>query len=304
MKIVFQAFHWKCQSSTVNIKNFLDEWSKNNGKPQRNKIFYFIEDKDYWIGIILTIKDMRKFVTLVESKQEIKLDVHELDDNEKIADFNFFVIDKYTGYGLYQYYYQSCSLNNFNYLAKSYYNEIKKNAYNQAKERYENEGKSKNEIKKLMQVYKSVFTTSIIERKGKFLDRVQLMKDANSINIEFEQIDYSNSPFQAIQPILKSMRYKLIFLKDSSPVSKISNVVTLLTNNIPKRATIDGLDENGHDIVYRLFNDFDRFKEYDYEDMVPSLRLDQSNASMSIKNNAIIIELKSVFKSISPSLKL
>jgi hypothetical protein len=153
-----------------------------------------------------------------------------------------------------------------------------------------------------MQKYKSIFSALIVERSGEFIDRVRLMKDARSIDIEFEQLSYSNSPFQAIHPLLKSMKYKLAFLKNSSPASKISNIVILLTSNTPKKVTIDGADEHGHDVIYRLFNDFDRFKEYDYEDMVPSLRLDQENALNSIKDNAIIVELKSTFESISPSL--
>ena len=302
MKIVFQAFQWHCQSQTFDLKNFLAELNKSNGKEYKRRITYFFESKTYWLGLVLTIKDMKNFVTLIESKQEIKLDVHELDDNEKIADFNFFVIDQNTGYGLYQYYHNSCSLATFNYIIKHSYNEKCRAIFLDIKYKYEKESKKKSEIDKLMKKYRGKFTASIVERKGHFIDRVKKLKDANTAEIEFLQISFKNNPLQAIQPYLKTMKYKIIFLKTTSVVGKIKSLVDVLADNEPKKATIEGIDEYGHDVVYRLYNDFDKFQEYDYEDMVPSLNLDKNKVADSIKNNSIILELQSVFNNIIPAL--
>ena len=109
MKIVFQAFHWDCQCPAFSLVSFLHELNQMNGTKIKQRILYFIkEDDDLWVGLVLTIKDMRKFVTLVESREELKLDVHELSEGEKIADFNFFVIRPESGFGLYQHYHHSC----------------------------------------------------------------------------------------------------------------------------------------------------------------------------------------------------
>jgi len=304
MKIVFQAFRWTCHSQTFDLKNFLNELNKVNGNTHGNRISYFLEDGNYWVGLILTIKNMRKFVTLVESKKEIKLDVHELDDNEKITDFNFFVLSQSTGYGLYQHYHQSCSLNTFNYIVRQRYNAIRKSIFLDAKEKYEKEGKNKSDVKKLMKKYQGIFTPIIIERKGSFVERVKKMNDANFAEIEFAQLDFNNNSLQAIQPFLKTMKFRMSFLKTVPGISKIRSIVDILTTNTDttKKVTIEGVDEHGHDVVYRLFNDFDKFKECDYEDMVPSLSLDKEKFADSIKNNNIVVELKSVFDSIAPVL--
>lgn len=301
MKIVFQAFHWSCQSQIFGLKDFLYELCKSNGK-SGNRITYLFEDEKYWIGLVLTIKDMKKFVTLQESKQEIKLEIHELSKNEKITDFNFFVIDHNTGYGLYQYYHQSCSLNAFNYIVKSCYNKYVNEVRLRLKEKYEREGKKKSEITKLMKKHHAKLTPSIVERDGSFIDRVKKMKDANMAEIQFIQIDFNNSPLQAIRPYLKTMKYKITFLKDISTIDKIRGIVDIFANNKAKKATIAGIDEYGHDVVYKLCNDFNKFQEYDYEDMVPSLNLDPEQVADSVRNNGIIVELKSVLNAIAPAL--
>lgn len=53
-------------------------------------------------------------------------------------------------------------------------------------------------------------------------------------------------------------------------------------------------------MTYKLFNDFDRFNEFDYDDMVPSLKLDPQNIQQSILNNKIIGELKITIEKMEP----
>lgn len=304
MKIVFQAFHWDCQCPAFALPNFLSEMNKKNGYESRRRILYFIQDNDYWFGLVLTIKDMRKFVTLVEAKQELKLNVHELNENEKIADFNFFVIHTESGFGLYQHYYHSCSLNVFNCLTKNFYNEMRTAMFTFVKDRMKAEGKTKREIDKELKKYKGKFVPTIVERKGSFIERVKKLNDANSAELEFRQINFSNNPLQAIQSHLKTMKYKMSFSKTTSKLDKVRSLAGVLSSGDFKKATVEGIDEHGNDVVYRLFNDFDRFQEYDYEDMVPSLNLDQTKVNESILQNDIVIALKSVFDSIAPALEV
>lgn len=303
MKIVFQAFRWDCQCPAFLLPRFLQGLGQRNGEQLRQRILYFIKDSDFWIGLVLTIKDMRKFVTLVESQQELKLDVHKLSDDEKIADFNFFIIHQESGFGLYQHYHHSCSLNVFNYLAKRYYNDMRAELFSSAKERLENANEKKNTIKKELKKFRGKFTSMIVERKGSFVDRVKDLQDAQSAELEFSQINFSNNPLQAIQSHLKTVKYKMSFSSTTSKLDKVRSFVSVLQDYDFKKATVEGIDENGNDVVYRLFNDFDRFQEYDYEDMVPSLNLDRDKLTDSILQNAIVSELKSVFTSIRPALE-
>ena len=304
MKIVFQAFHWDCQCPAFSLVSFLHELNQMNGTKIKQRILYFIkEDDDLWVGLVLTIKDMRKFVTLVESREELKLDVHELSEGEKIADFNFFVIRPESGFGLYQHYHHSCSLNLFNYLVKKRYNGMRIAIHSAEKQRLENANAKKSTIKKELKKYTGKFTPTIVERKGSFVDRVKELQDTNSAELEFRQINFSNNPLQPIQAHLKTVKYKMSFSSTTSTLDKVRSLSSIIQSNDFKKATVEGIDENGNDVVYRLFNDFDRFQEYDYEDMVPSLNLDPDGLTDSILQNTIVSELKSVFLTIRPALE-
>lgn len=107
------------------------------------KIF-FIDNNGYYAGLILTIKNMKKFVTLIDKKAEITLDIHELNSNEKIADFNFFIINPQTGLGMYQHYHNSCSLATFNSISRKFYNEIVSEKINETIKKLTASGKQEN----------------------------------------------------------------------------------------------------------------------------------------------------------------
>lgn len=59
----------------------------------------------------------------------------------------------------------------------------------------------------------------------------------------------------------------------------------------PVRAVAKGEDEHGAETVYKLLNDFDSFATYEYDNLVPSLMLDQANIHSSISKNKIVSEL-------------
>lgn len=304
MKIVFQAFHWNCQCPAFTLVSFLHKLNQMNGTKVKQRILYFIEEsEDLWVGLVLTIKDMRKFVTLVESREELKLDVHKLSEDEKIADFNFFIIRPESGFGLYQHHHHSCSLNLFNYLVKKRYNDMRTAIYLSEKERLESVNTKKSKINNELKKYRGKFTPTIVEKKGSFVDRVKELQDTNSAELEFRQINFSNNPLQAIQAHLKTVKYKMSFSSTTSRLDKVRSLASIIQSNDFKKATVEGIDENGNDVVYRLFNDFDSFQKYDYEEMVPSLNLDPDELTDSILQNTIVSELKSVFSSIRPALE-
>ena len=161
----------------------------------------------------------------------------------------------------------------------------------------------KSTIKKELKKYTGRFTPTIVERKGSFVDRVKELQDTNSAELEFRQINFSNNPLQPIQAHLKTVKYKMSFSSTTSTLDKVRSLSSIIQSNDFKKATVEGIDENGNDVVYRLFNDFDRFQEYDYEDMVPSLNLDPDGLTDSILQNTIVSELKSVFLTIRPALE-
>ena len=72
----------------------------------------------YYVGLVVTVKDHRTYCELLKSGGLMSVKVNALDHDSNLMEFNFFVYNKTTGAGLYQYYHQSCSANSFGDLTK------------------------------------------------------------------------------------------------------------------------------------------------------------------------------------------
>ena len=137
-------------------------------------------------------------------------------------------------------------------------------------------------------------------KKGSFAEKILQMKDIYGANIEFLEFDILEREFSPLKKELKSVKYALNFNKEKSIRAVLDTLVSIFKKNTLKRATVKGKNELGDDVTYKLFNDFDRFNEFDYDDMVPSLKLDPQNIQQSIRNNKIIGELKITIEKMEP----
>jgi hypothetical protein len=119
------GFSFSAQKSDIELNSFLSslvganvEFTIKSGNVRR--IILDSDDK-FFYGVVITIKNQKRFASLVSDKGEMKVKISELADLEKIAEFNFLVINKLNGFGLYQYHYGACPLPNFASMITSLY---------------------------------------------------------------------------------------------------------------------------------------------------------------------------------------
>lgn len=273
MKVVFQAFHWESRKQSL-LKDFFQQIVVDNThdynskeKDKKSKKIFFVDNNDYILGLVLSIKDMKNFVTL--DRQGKKVKVNTLKDNEQVADFNFFIISKKKHIGLYLYYHQSCSLIDFNNIMRRYYR-------NFIKTKNQKTGNENNE-------YKGTLKTTILIRQGSLNERIAKLQSVKKAIIEFSEIR-CNGEFSPLQTQLKNIQYVLRFDRKSL----ITPIISFFKNNIFKKARIEGIDEYGHEVIYKMLNDYDIYGSYDYEDIVKHLEIDLKDFQNSITNNKII----------------
>ena len=301
MKITFQAFRWDCQCSELTLSTFISYLMSMNGERMNNRIFYFVQDNDgFYKGVVLTIKDFKKFTKIVHSNGLLTLDIHTLNQDEQIADFNFFIINSNNSYGMYQYYYQSCSLNNFNVLIKKLYNKYKNELLYSKETELKNKGLTDKQIKMSLKNFNKAFKYAIIERGGSFIDRISKLREAHDAEIEFDLCDITDDKFVAIKQQTKRIKYKLIFEKTTFQSRIIDNLIELLNKYSVKKARISGVDENVNDTIYKTLNDFDSFACFDYDSLVSEINLNEKEIEASIKQNKTINELILTYNKIAP----
>ncbi|WP_110949535.1 hypothetical protein [Pseudomonas bohemica] len=119
------GFSFSTEKSDIDLVDFLAslvgveiQFKVKSGNVRK---FMFDSDSHYFYGVVITMKNQRSFASLVDEKGVLKVKISDLADLEKIAEFNFFVINKLNGFGLYQYHYGACTLPNFGEMLKGRY---------------------------------------------------------------------------------------------------------------------------------------------------------------------------------------
>ena len=223
MRVNFQAFCLSCTASCLSADEFFGKLS-SVGEPftHGSRKIYIIKIEDFYAGLVLTIKDMKKFCKIIEEEKTIKVIEHRLNDNESLTEFNFFIYNSKQKSGMYQYYHHSCSLNVFlgSILSKKYSQEIR-DMWSLIRSKLELDGRTEIEIRNELKKYIGRLSYSIIERQGSFEERIRKMKELSSI--EFETIDVHESLFSGIGGISDYIKNKKIYFRLSKMHEK--NVV-------------------------------------------------------------------------------
>lgn len=67
---------------------------------------------DVWYrGLVVTIKNQKRYCKMMQTAEGPSISVENLKGRDRLLDFNFFIIKKSNGIGLYQHYHQSCAMN-------------------------------------------------------------------------------------------------------------------------------------------------------------------------------------------------
>lgn len=113
----------------VSVADVFRYMADNNGQPDTSKSnerrFYIDDQSDakFVRGLVVTVKDQKAFCELVKDDGGgFVISVKNLEGENKLMEFNFFVVNKTNGLGIYQHYFHSCSTHTFgDYLRKRYF---------------------------------------------------------------------------------------------------------------------------------------------------------------------------------------
>lgn len=128
MLVRISAFDMDIVSSLYDLRSFVGGLTARSGQEYKGKIFYFDAEsfEDFCVGVIITVKDQSKFCKLQsQADGGAKISVSNLEEAEKIMDFNFFAINLENGVGVYQGYHQAPALKTLSNRFKSVAKELR-----------------------------------------------------------------------------------------------------------------------------------------------------------------------------------
>lgn len=250
-------------------KSLANERPKVDADSEDHRILFMSDQHhaDYHVGLIVTIKDRRTFCELVSSGGSMLVKVNQLSQDSSLMDFNFFVLNKVTGAGLYQHYHQSCSVSSFATLAAKRFSDFRyaelKAAIGTSLDIKENERHEKLLSNRLH--WEVIVRTDALKTMIGELKRVKAFEYCLSTPVVAEQA------FVPLKPFVNRKSERLVFTV-GTPVQVAANALDAFVSSTSlRKGRVEGVDEHGIERILRIVENPDTFGEYEYDDLATKL---------------------------------
>ena len=279
MKVRIYGFEWSITSGAT-VPQFIEYLRTRSGQETEGEnhvlgIARIRHQDPLWAGVLLTIKDQRTYAELKRRARGFEVSPRELERNTNIVDFNFFVVNEHRGRGLYQYYHHSAALSFFRSFCKQRFR-----AY-----------QSINEIKR------GQFGLDVIMRRASIEDCINELRRIRAIEFEAVSFNSSQAAFRPLTDLAQRQRHRYVFFKRAADRQHAIKeyIIGLVRGNKLKSGRIEGYDADGIERVYDLFNDPDRFAEYEYDDFVRTVHLDTGNLDATVSQSYVVRRLVDLY---------
>lgn len=223
MNVKFQGFELDIQGTGILWEDYLAHLATKSGSEIRHGSFGRIlcldtaVDNKYALGLFVTIKDQKRFCEIREQSGQFQLVTRDLDDDARMADFNFFLLNKTSHRGIYQYYHQSCSLQQFLSFLISQFNSSKKDRIDEirsADEALDTEAT-------VTSIKETKLTTQILVKQESFEELIDEFRRIKELKFEFVTYDADSSIFRPIRDVMKKRTERVLFERDTSLLHQI-----------------------------------------------------------------------------------
>ena len=128
MLVKLYGFALKSENIQISLNDLFASLASTSGNEDKSlalprRIYFdYTSDPDFAVGLVVTIKDQKTYCELVSNNNgKFVVSVTNLKGKNKLMEFNFFLINKSNGHGIYQHYFHSCSPGTFAvYLKKRF----------------------------------------------------------------------------------------------------------------------------------------------------------------------------------------
>jgi len=279
LKVKLYGFEIESSSEHITIDSLMASMEKSSGLPDNSRSIerrIFIDRKshaEYYSGLVVTVKDQKRFCRLEGSGGQIKIAVENLKGNDKLMEFNFFVINKKNGIGLYQHYHNSCGLNIFGTYLSSEFTSLRQSLIDNEIKMMElaNGNISDSQKKEIRKKFKAKLSFSQLVRKESLEKILSEYKKLKAFEYEFSAVDSKIREGIPLSNYASKIREKLTFASGWS-IPVLSSAISEAIDKIkPSSGRIYATNQEGDDVSIKVFNIPDNFGEEDFDDVALKL---------------------------------
>ncbi|MBY3672069.1 MULTISPECIES: hypothetical protein [Vibrio] len=295
----FLGFSVDYQSEKLNFDDLMQELSaslshefKSDTSSDNSRILYFNSnhDPDFYLGMVITVRDQKKFCKGKVQNGDFTFDVVNLKQADKILEFNYFIINKESGLGLYQHYHQSCAPRILGKMLKDLsatYSRSCGDAYIAAEEARKGTTFSESKKSKLRRPYRSTLNFSILVRQENLEQMLKEYKKIKSFEFEYATL---NLDLKKATPLANHVLKKKEVLRFHTPNDVLGLAAAIsgfIKNNPLSSGRVKVENEHGDEFPLRIFDMPDYFAVYDFDDLADKL----SNIKASEFFNSELVKL-------------
>lgn len=256
---------------------FKDMVSKNGVEDVSKKIarrFYIDDasDPDFFIGLVVTIKDQKKFLEFASDAGSFKIKIGDVKGDNKLMEFNFFLVNKKNGLGIYQYYHNSCSPETFGSYLRSRYRDLS-NASRDTKLaalKLTDKGSAKSE-KSIRSSHRKGLSYQLLVRPDNIENILSAYKEIRSFNYEIASVESIYSHAKPLSGLVKKVSQRVSFdpLVGKGLIAK--GIATMVPFIKPNTARVSVLDDEDEPVSVKLLNMPDNFGEQEFDVVAQTL---------------------------------
>jgi hypothetical protein len=293
MKVRIFAFEW-FMGGGITLDEFSNYLKSLSGLESEHKLLALSKKDDYWTGVLISIKDITAYCQMKREGGSFTIEAQHLDANAQIADFNFFILNTTTGRGLYQHYHQSPVSNTFSKFIQKQYLRYRKQRIDAEIAAAGGEEIKKTDEKKIKSKYYGGFGYKTVLKQKDFVKCVEALKQIKMFSFELESISAEEKLFTPASEFAKRCSHRFFFQEDKPIAGLRDSISRTIKGGGVKIASVKGIDEFDEDVVYKLVNDYAKFEEYEYNDIIGSVSFKSGNLEESLSKSKLVEELLSI----------
>lgn len=276
MKAHVLGFEFKPEGG-VSLLDLMNHLKANRGqaimrKPY-NRMLFIDETDEAWFGLVLSVKDQRRFAELEQQDGKFVLSVREVEEGKSAVDFNFFALVKATGKGAYLHYHQSFSMQQFYLLCEAEYRSLRDAAKKAALEALPTNATNRQK-KAARDPYKNTLGFDAMVRPESVPELLENMKRVSSVQFETATLTVRQNAFTAVNNLARKKILRYGF-SHKQPMAEVFDAVkTAVREGHIRKGKISGRDLSDAPWSFNLSDNLSSFADYEYDDIAGEIAFD------------------------------
>lgn len=300
MKVVAKGFSVEAGNEHVSIEDVLAWMEGSSGASDHTKglerrIYVSSgEPGGFARGLVVTVRDQKRFLRMAGNGQNVVIEVENLKGDQHLMEFNFFVLNKANGLGLYLHYHQSCSIGIFGSFLQARYHTLSRSS-REAAEAALGENPHPRVVRDLRKEFAGRLAFSQLISKQGLEDLLKECKSIDSFEYEFATIEQAKAtPATPLSRFARRRKEKITFVS-KSPVAALAKAVSETLSVVdPRSGKVQATTFQDRRISLNISDIPEHFAEYEYDDIAG--RLDKLDTAL-FQAHPLLDEMEQICRS-------